>query len=92
MDERALLGREARHQLVEDVVVTLARRLRHDARLLKQVDVDARARHLVFRVELDLDELAKSGRVVVPQRARVAEGLEQWVGREHLPPRGLGKT
>ena len=57
---RALVLGEAGEQLVEDVVIALALALLHDARLLEEVDVDARARHLVRPVELDLDELAEA--------------------------------
>ena len=38
----------------------------------------------VLRVEVDLDELAEAGAVVVPCRFGVAEGLQDGVGVEDL--------
>jgi len=71
-------------QLVEDVKVALAFLLVHDARLLQQVVGDAGAGDLALLVELDLGELAEARRVVVAQRARIAEALQHVVGVDQL--------
>ena len=80
----ALVGREARHELIKHVVVALAFVLLDDARLLEKVDVDTGTHHLEGTIELNFDELAETRRVVVARRLRVAEGLEKRVRGEHL--------
>mmetsp|Transcript_66995 Transcript_66995/g.193585 ORF Transcript_66995/g.193585 Transcript_66995/m.193585 type:complete len:1210 (-) Transcript_66995:420-4049(-) len=91
-------ARRGRARLVEDVVIPLALLLVADAHLLQKVCADpctaqaaAGARQaglcqrlLVARSELQLDELAEAAGVVVSQRPRVAERLEQGVGLQHL--------
>lgn len=65
-----------RAQLVKDVVVALARRLEHDARLLQQVGAHAGALDVVPLVEVDLDELAEATAVVVSRCFCVANRLK----------------
>ena len=50
----------------------------------QQVVGDVAAHHLALPVKVDLDELAKSARVVVPRRFGVAESLQDGVGVEDL--------
>ena len=95
--EAAVLGRgqeleplalglaDAAEQRVEDVVVALARPLRHHSRLLEQVGADGAADDGAVAREVRLHEFAEARRVVVAQRARVAERLEQRVRLQQLP-------
>mmetsp|Transcript_21266 Transcript_21266/g.82528 ORF Transcript_21266/g.82528 Transcript_21266/m.82528 type:complete len:333 (+) Transcript_21266:994-1992(+) len=76
-----LLG--ALGELVEDVVVPLALGLRDDPRLLKQVLGDLGAANVAVGVELDLDELAEAGRVVVAASLGVTESLQHRDGLQH---------
>ena len=68
------------NQLKEDVVATLVRLLVSDARFLEQVDVNVATGELSHVVEVDPDELAKPGRVVVPDGFGIAVRLEDRVG------------
>ena len=54
--------------LVEDVVAPLVVLLVGDAGLFEQVEVDEAAGQLAHVVEVDPDELAEAGRVVVPDQ------------------------
>ena len=58
--------------------------LRDEPRLLEQVVVDERGRDARVVVEVDVDQLAEARRVVVAHRLRVAKGLEDRVGQQHL--------
>ena len=58
--------------------------LSNHTRLFEQVDVQLGPAHPELAIELHLDKLAKAGRVIVAQGARVAKGLEQRVGCKHL--------
>jgi hypothetical protein len=62
--------------LVEDVVVPLACALVDHARLLQQVRPHAGPGDAVLAVEVDLYELAETGRIVVSCGLRVAYSLE----------------
>jgi hypothetical protein len=66
------------------VEVTLAGTLGGHARLLEQVDERVGARDLTAGVELQLDELTETRRVVVLGRLGVTEGLEDRVELEQL--------
>ena len=66
-------------QLVEDVVVPLLPSLAHDPGRLQQIVGDVAAHHRHPVTEVDLDELAKAGRVVVAGGFGVAEGFQDWV-------------
>ncbi len=63
-------------QLVEDVVVSLLRRLEDDARLLEQVRAHVGAHDRVALAEADLQIFAEATAVVVPRRFGVANGLQ----------------
>merc|ERR1711971_1025009 len=54
-----------RHDVVESVVASLKRLLVSQTRLLKQIDNHVSSGQLSRRVEMDTDELSKSGRVVI---------------------------
>ena len=80
-------------QHVPDVVAALALAGLHDARLLEEVRVDARAHEPPAVVELQHQELAVARRVVVQRGLGVAKRLEDRVAREDsrleaLAPRG----
>mmetsp|Transcript_15002 Transcript_15002/g.50329 ORF Transcript_15002/g.50329 Transcript_15002/m.50329 type:complete len:347 (-) Transcript_15002:9-1049(-) len=70
--------------LVENVVVALARRLLDDADLFEQqvLDVAAGNDRRVWRKVVSR-KLAKARRIVVPQRLRIPKGLEQRVRVDH---------
>ena len=59
-------------------------RLRHDPRLFEQIVVIVGRRDAALPIEGDLDQLAKSGRVVVTDRLGVAEGLEDRIGLQSV--------
>ena len=59
-------------QLIEDVIVALARALKRDATLLEQVVLDYAALDHPLAVEADLHELAEARAVVVAHRFCVA--------------------
>mmetsp|Transcript_164920 Transcript_164920/g.529375 ORF Transcript_164920/g.529375 Transcript_164920/m.529375 type:complete len:304 (+) Transcript_164920:1233-2144(+) len=82
-------GRAPRQHLVEDVKAPLAVQLVDDAHLLEEVSADPSAHEAlrprgVLGAELQLDVLAEARGVVVPQGLRVAEGLQQRIGPQHL--------
>ena len=70
-------------ELVEHVEVPLALALVGDAGLLEQVLLYSRPDDPPAVRELDADELAEAGGVVVAEGPRVAEGLEDDVRVEH---------
>jgi hypothetical protein len=51
----------------------------YDSRLLQQIPIDVCASDLTGAGEFDPNELAKTGRVVIPNRLRVSEGFEDRV-------------
>ena len=53
-----------------------------------EVEVDEAAGQLAHLVEVDADELAEAGGVVVPHRLGVAVGLQHGVGLHHLVLKG----
>merc|ERR1711884_264794 len=55
-----------RHHVVESVVASLKRLLVGETRLLKKVDNHVSSRQFTRGVEVDTDELTKTGRVVIP--------------------------
>src|SRR3989338_3856617 len=78
----ALLHRGVRavQEVVERVEVTLADELAGHTGLFQQVVADLSAARFAIAVEVDLKVLAKARAVVVAQRLRVTERLEQRVG------------
>mmetsp|Transcript_174927 Transcript_174927/g.555364 ORF Transcript_174927/g.555364 Transcript_174927/m.555364 type:complete len:485 (-) Transcript_174927:769-2223(-) len=86
------LACRSRQGLVENVEVALSFLLAHDTHLLEEVGVRERADQprggagIATRgaAELQLDVLAEARGVVVPQGLRVAEGLQQRIGPQHL--------
>eukprot|EP00754_Rhynchopus_humris_P030114 Rhum_TRINITY_DN15258_c4_g1::Rhum_TRINITY_DN15258_c4_g1_i5::g.148160::m.148160 len=88
-----LLRRQAGEHLVEHVVATLPLVLRHDTRLLQQVVDHLRAdQDPRLLVEEQLDVLTETRRVVVAQRLRVTERLEDRVRRLQLLVHALRQT
>ena len=84
-------ARRAGGEVVEHVVVALARTPRDDAHLLEEVGLDRRAHDLATQVELQHEEFAVARRVVVHHRLRVSEGLHQGRrGDDALLQLGLG--
>mmetsp|Transcript_21248 Transcript_21248/g.82449 ORF Transcript_21248/g.82449 Transcript_21248/m.82449 type:complete len:356 (-) Transcript_21248:194-1261(-) len=77
-----LLGHAVRH-LVKDVEVALSLGLEDEARLLQQVAAHARSDDVVILVELDLDELAEAGGVVVATSLGVTHRLQHGHGGQH---------
>ena len=77
--------------LVEDVVSPLVVLLVGDAGLLEEVEVDEPAGQLAHVVEVDADELAEAGGVVVPDGLGVTVGLQDRV-RLHDPVLQVGLT
>ena len=71
-------------QLVEDVVGPLNLLLLRDTRLLQQVGHNVATAQLAGAGEMDTDELAKAGRVVVPCSLCIAVRLENRVGGNNL--------
>jgi len=71
-------------ELVEDVEGPLVLLLSDDSALLEEVRHDRSTRDESGVVELDLDELSETRRVVVSQGLGVTERLEDGVGLEHL--------
>lgn len=72
----ALLRRQAGQHAVEDVVVTLVTSLADDACLLQQVLIDLGALYCTLLVEMNVDVLAETARVVVSDGLRVPESLK----------------
>ena len=70
--------------LVEDVEAALALRLPHEAHFFQKIGPDVRGAQPAPAVELEGDPLAEAARVVVAQRPRVAEALQDGVRLEHL--------
>ena len=66
--------------LIEDVVAPLVVLLVGHAGLFEQVEVDEAAGQLAHVVEVDADELAEAGGVVVPDGLGVAVRLQDGVG------------
>ena len=66
------------------MVAALPVRRRDEARLFQQVRHDRCARNVPRTVKVHLDELAKAARVVVAQRASVAERLQDRVALQNL--------
>lgn len=79
LESGLLIFRHAGQHAVEDVIVSLARVLRHDAGFLQEVLLDIRALDRALLVEADVDVLAEARRVVVAVRLGVAERLEDRV-------------
>lgn len=84
----------APHDLLEDVVVALAVLQPRHPTLFQQVVHYLGTHHrLLFTprdvVELNLYELAKTRRIVVPQSLGVSEALQEWIAVEDLPLDGL---
>eukprot|EP00966_Prymnesium_polylepis_P106729 2470925-Prymnesium_polylepis.4 len=75
---RHVFGRQ-----IEHVVVLLVVLLRRDARLLEEVSAHVRARHPPCRVEVEREELAEAGAVVVAHRLGTAKRLHDRVGLQH---------
>mmetsp|Transcript_5177 Transcript_5177/g.15831 ORF Transcript_5177/g.15831 Transcript_5177/m.15831 type:complete len:671 (-) Transcript_5177:136-2148(-) len=69
----------ALHHLVEDMKVALTVLLIHDAALLQQVVGDLATLRVTATIEEDLHVLAETRRVVVADRFRVTESLQQRV-------------
>ena len=67
-------------QLEEDVIAALVRLLVGHPGFLQEIDVNEAASEFAHVVEVDPDELAKPGGVVVPDGLGVAVGLQDWVG------------
>ena len=63
-------------QLIEDVVVSFAGRLEHDARLFQQVGAHSGALDGVLVVETQFAVFAETGTVVVARRFRIAYRLQ----------------
>ena len=81
LQRRALGGcAGGRAELVEHVVVALARGVLGHTRLLEEVGGDARCGDEAGGVELDLSPLAEAAAVAVAHGLGVAEGLEHRVG------------
>jgi hypothetical protein len=78
------VGGATGEELVEDMEAALARALAREARLLKQVGRDTRARDTPLPVKKQPDELAKAGRVVVVGGGGVTECFEDDVRVEDL--------
>ena len=72
------------HHLVEDMVRPLHLLLEGDARLLQEIRLNVTPGQLALGVEVDADELAKPGAVVVPGRLGVAKGLQDGIGLDNL--------
>lgn len=75
---------QRRTDLVEDVVAPLAWQLVHHSGLLQEICLDACPTDAPAVVEEDVDELAKATTVVVPQRLRIAKGLEKGICLQNL--------
>merc|ERR1712012_696277 len=73
-----------RHQVVEGVVASLQRLLVSETRLLKKIDNHVSSRQLSRSVEVDTDELTKSGGVVISHSLGVTPGLQDRVGGHNL--------
>jgi hypothetical protein len=71
-------------KLVEDVEVTLTKVLTDHTALLKQVALDGSTNDVTRAVELDLDELTETRRVVIADSASVTEGLKHGVSLKQL--------
>ena len=70
------------------MVATLQRLLVGETRLLEQIDDHVGSGQLSTGVEVDPDELSKSGRVVVPHGLGVAPSLKDGVGLDDLVLKG----
>ena len=79
-----LLAGIALAEHVEDVVGALVGRLVDNARLLEQVLLNSRTGDGAGGIEVHLDPTAEARGVVVANRLRVAEGLEERRGAQHL--------
>merc|ERR1719270_1197884 len=71
-------------ELVEDVVAPLHLLLLGDPALLQEVRLDVATGQLARRVEVDPDELAKPGGVVVPRSLGISVRFQNWVGGNNL--------
>lgn len=70
---RQLLPRSA--NLIEDVVVSLAPGLEDDPGLLQEIGSHGSSNDVEVTAEVDLDELAEAGAVVIPSSLCVSDGL-----------------
>ena len=68
-----VFGHAGQHA-VEDVVVPLARILRHDSRFLQQVLLDIGTFDGAVFVETDVDVLAETWRVIIPHSFGISKG------------------
>ena len=76
-------------KLVEDVVRSLNFLLLSNTGLLKKVGHDVTTAEFARCSEVDSDELAEPGGVVVPDGLGIAVGLKNWVG-VHNPVLQIG--
>jgi len=72
------------HDLVEDVVIPLDLQLEGDPRLFQKVSFDIRRRDFEVRPEVNADELAESGGVVVPDGLCVSVSFERRIRLDDL--------
>merc|ERR1711963_1127018 len=77
-----------RHHVVEGVVASLKRLLVGETRLLKKVDNHVSSRQLTRGIEMDTDELTKTGRVVISDSLGITPGLQDRVGGNNLILKG----
>ena len=78
------LRRCARHKIVEDVEIALARRCASNAALLKVVVQSLDTTQATAFRELELCVLSKARRVRVEKRPSVSEGLQNELGGRNL--------
>lgn len=75
--------KEAKANLIEYVIVTLARQLMSDARFLQQVRLNEGATDVAGIVEINLNQLSEAGRVVIAQCFRIPKSFQKWIGFQH---------
>merc|ERR1719447_2207878 len=88
--QRPVLGVGIRHQLVEDVVISLNLKLEGDTGLLQKVGLNIGGGDLGGGAEVDTDELTEAGGVVVTDGFGVTVGLQGRVGLDNLLLEGTG--
>ncbi len=77
------LSKTSQHT-IEYVIVAFVLSLRHESRLLEQVLLDFGAFDSALAVEMYVNILAESARVVVANSLSVSEGLKDRIGLEYL--------
>merc|ERR1719385_253679 len=77
-----------RHQVIEGVVASLKGLLVGQTGLLKEVDNHVSSRQLTRGIEVDTDELTKSGGVVISHSLGITPGFQDRVGLDNLVLKG----